>query len=437
MAADLNPAWPLAAGYLVLLVLAFRRRNVLHPAVLWLAPWTAAVTLFALHLLPYRALGATAALLLALATLSFLLGLWLGARAEDRLPPRLTGPPPRRLPQETLAAAATLAGVALALSLLVFLGHVASRFGVRAALVSNPDVRRAIGAGEFALTIKYVYLAFACAPLAGLAAATRPGGLRSRALWFAGGVGGACVAAYFSTGRANVVLVAAAGAITYAAARRETLSGRTLVAGAMAVAVFGLAVFTVGGSIIGKTLEAGPLNAVPSPLTDVRALRPLALPYQYVSAPIAAFDLQVEVADPTGTTWGCATFGFACQILSAAGAPVAAVPAIRPFTADPLPWNTYTALDLPLLDWGIPGVPVFFLLTGLVYGTLWRRLCEGGSLATLIYGILAVPLVYSPLQNSFAAPHVVGAVLLATASLTLARFGRRLLAGRVVARSAG
>ena len=108
-----------------------------------------------------------------------------------------------------------------------------------------------------------------------------------------------------------------------------------------------------------------------------------------------------------------------------------AEPTIRPFTRPPLPWNTYTALDLPLLDGGPIFVIAFFALAGAWLGWLWRRARERDVLALGLYAIYAPVVLYSVIQNNFFAPHIVGAALLAVAFLMLANALTKGRAGRI------
>src|SRR5207247_4787026 len=56
------------------------------------------------------------------------------------------------------------------LLLVAFLVQTASRYGLRATLVSSPRVRHAIGSGDVAATIKFVYAAIAAVALCAMAA---------------------------------------------------------------------------------------------------------------------------------------------------------------------------------------------------------------------------------------------------------------------------
>jgi hypothetical protein len=101
---------------------------------------------------------------------------------------------------------------------------------------------------------------------------------------------------------------------------------------------------------------------------------------------------------------------------------VAPFPRIRPFTKPPLTWNTYTALDAPLLDGGPYFVPFAMALFGLILGALWTLATSRGAGAWRpLYAILSVAVVTSTGSNNFAAPYLLGAaaltvILLAAAS---------------------
>lgn len=402
-------------------VFAVIRYPLLHPLQLWCVPWTIGTGLFALHLLPYRPLSASTALLIVGATVAYCLGALCAAQAATqrrRLSSRSRSATESASSDRPLELAAAVAFGLTMIGLALFLAQLVVTFGLRDALVTAPEVRMAIGQGTASLTIKYLYIAYAAAALCGVAAG-RTNSVRRR-FWIALGVI-TVVSQYFTTGRSNIVLVAFVLVVAEAVARRREPPLRALLAAGAAATAFALLVFSAGGAIIGKTLENNALGEIASPLTEKRALRPFALPYQYASAPIAALERQVNAARRTEDTRGCASFALVCTVAARAGADVVAEPTIRPFTKPPLPWNTYTAIDLPLLDGGPVFVIAFFALAGAWLGWLWQCAREGIVLALGLYGIYAPVVLYSVTQNNFFAPHIVGAVLLVVAFLWLGR----------------
>lgn len=412
-------AWLVAAFHVGLAGILLRRLGPLHPATLWAAPFAITTTLFALALLPYRDMAPAAAVLLAAATTAFCATAVAGGRRRRSEPSRAQGASAGRLAPR--AAGAGL--LVLAAWLAAFLVEVAAAHGWRATVISSAEVRQDLQAGAAGLTIKYVYATTAAAALCALAAA-RAELRRDRRAWLAGAAV-AAGSAYFSTGRSNMVLPLAAAAIVYATARglRPGLLA-TLRAGAIAAVVV-FAVFTAGGQIIGKTYDNAPVSRVDSAFAGRPLLQPFALPYQYATAPIGALGVQVSVAGEIPRTDGCATFSVACQLASAAGIAAEPVPRIRPFTAEPLPWNTYTALDLPLLDAGPAGVIAFFLVAGFLAGAVHARALQGRALWLVTYGIVASAIVVAPVQNNFLAPHVIGALVIGAGLLAAAAVAPR------------
>ena len=382
----------------------------LHPLQLWSVPWAVSTSLFAMHLLPYRPLSASTALLIAGCTACFATGVAVAARTHPG--GRLRGWEVMTRAHDARASIETAAGLAVALTavgLTLFLAELTARYGLRDAIVNSPRVRLDLAAGAADVTIKYLYVGYAAAALCGLAAALAVG--PARRLWL--GLGTLVVLSqYFNTGRSNIVLAALVFAVAEAVARGRRPFPRRLLAGAATLAVFVLAIFTIGGAIIGKTLANNQLADVASPLTEHRLLRPFALPYQYASAPLPALERQLAAAASTRDAYGCATFSTVCRIGASAGLDVTPEPLIRPFTRAPLPWNTYTALDLPLIDGGAAFALVFFTLIGWLSGALWQRARAGMALSMLLYAIYSSALLYSVIQNNFFAPHVVGACLL-------------------------
>jgi len=414
----------LAAALVGLAGWSMMRLAFMHPLQLWSVPWALATSLFAFHLLPYRPLSASTALLIGACTTAFAAGCtvaarWLDRRRSDRVPVIDSA----RGSHDHVTVAALVSVVLTGAGLMLYLVELSLSHGLRDTLVTSPQVRLALADGAAAVTIKYLYVAYASAALCGLAAARAPSA-HGRILWL--GLGAAVVGSqYFTTGRSNIVLALCVLAAAEALGRRRQPSMRTLVAAGAALAAFVLAVFTAGGAIIGKTLDNNPLASVSSPLTEERLLRPLALPYQYASAPIAGLEVQSGVADAIPDALGCASFAMVCQIGRGAGFDMAPEPLVRPFTQAPLPWNTYTALDLPLVDGGPLFAILYFALLGCLAGALWRVARKGSTVAVAAYAIYASALLYSATQNNFFAPHIVGACVIAALLLAGARLVRR------------
>lgn len=401
-----------------LALLAFWRLPPLHPAQLWTAPWAMASLLFTLRLLPYRNLSTAGAVLLCLGSGAFVAGAVYGgraaqARARDRL---------RDLPGLPLAACmAAAAAIAL---LCAFLIQATAEYGLRDALVPSPELRTGIESGTFAVTIKYLYFSLAAGTLFAFAAARAPDRAARRALLAAA----CCLAAtsVFATGRATIVSAFVIVLVTYALARRKPTSRRAFTATLLGGACLAVAVLVAGGLVIGKTYEnSSALRTTPSWFSEHPRASVLALPYQYASSPIAAFDVLVPASEPLGSAHGCATLTSACRALRQLGLPVQPVPAVRPFTAAPLRWNTYTALDLPLLDVGWLLLGPLLAALGWVVGRLWRAAHAGRPVAIAIYGICAAALVAASGSFAFFAPHLVGAALIA---LTCMRGAEKLAA---------
>ena len=116
----------------------------------------------------------------------------------------------------------------------------------------------------------------------------------------------------------------------------------------------------------------------------------------------------------------CASLTEVCQAIRAVGIDAPLVRRIRPFTAPPLIWNTYTALDVPLLDGGKAlTAPLDWDARNFVRFRL--GLARGRSLVGIVtYPILAASIVSASATFSFTAPHFVGAFLIAASALVLA-----------------
>ena len=126
------------------------------------------------------------------------------------------------------------------------------------------------------------------------------------------------------------------------------------------------------------------------------------MPYEHASASVAALNYQVAVAEPWGRAYGCATLPPACRMANRVGIQTATEPPVRPFTASPLPWNTYTFLDAPLIDFGVILGPLLVVLFGVAVGGLWAGARKRVLAAQAAYGIVAAGLVFAGRQNLMA-----------------------------------
>jgi hypothetical protein len=387
----------------------------LHPIQLWSAPWAIAAILYSARLLPYRHVSWQTAGLALGATLAFAAG----ALAVGRWTPPPAAPAAPKEYDLLSATAKLLAG----LTGVVLIGYIAqaiSRYGFRSTFISATPLREGIQQGHFIVTVKYVYVAMAAAAAASIAAACAPAP-RQRRAWLTGAV--ACIASlYLATGRGTVVSGAIISAVTYATGARHPIRMRWLAASASGLAIMAVVVFLIGGALIGKTFANNPdLKEVPSVFSHHRSLSVLALPYEYVTAPLAALDIQVQAADVWGDGHGCAALHAFCTGLRDVGLNVPVITPVRPFTASPLPWNTYTALDVPLIDGGTAlTIPIVALL-GAFCGWLWFLACRGLVLGRVAYALAAVALLTSSGSFSFMAPQLVGAFLLFAAALCAVR----------------
>jgi hypothetical protein len=410
---------PLAFALVLAAIVAIVMLPPLHPAQIWAFFWALAVGAYSLRLLPYQRLGVLTQVLLGFAVLGFMggaiAGEHVGGKAADRLDARRG---PSKMVHLPLAA---MIAVGLTfVGLVGFLLQVERNYGLRAALVSSSSVRQAVELGAFNISIKYVYVAIAASVLCGASAAISPHTRR----WAL--VGGATVlSTYFATGRSTVVVAIVSGLCAYALARRELPSKRSFILGGCAVAIVAIGAFTIGGSLIGKTFANSELATIDSVFERHAPLKLVALPYEYMSAPIAGFGLEVGLASHLPRTSGCASFGYICSILRHAGVDVEAVPEVRPFTAAPLKWNTYTSLDAPLLDGGPWLVIPAAIFAGIVSGAAWMAARRRRLLALICYAALAPAIVTAHGSNNFTAPLLVGSILIAMGALSIAKMINR------------
>ncbi len=399
----------LAAVLLVLAASSFALLPPLHPAQLWSMSWFIAVLLYVPRLLPYRSLSWSTTIIAGAAAIAFVLGSlgaerWVGASGRGR-------GPSRPLNYTTVRSAAAAAAILALLGVGAFVASAASSYGVHNTLTASQRLRTAIYGGALAVQVKYVWAALAAVTLCSIAAGLAPR-RRSQGLWLLAAAGcGASI--YFATGRATLVTALVIGSVAYFSTRPRRLRRRRFIAGTAILIAASLAIFIAGGQLIGKTYaNNADLQSVPSFFTRHPSFSGLALAYQYVSAPVAALDVQVRSTTDWGDARGCAAATELCTVLRRLGMHVVPIARIRPFTAPPLIWNTYTGLDVPLMDWGkVLAVPVVGLL-GAICGMLWvwarRRLTVG----LLTYSVAAAAIVGSWTTFTFTAPHIVGAVII-------------------------
>lgn len=401
------------------------RLPALHPVQLWSVPWAVSASLYSAHLLPYRWITWTTALLVAGGAVAFAGATVLGERTT--IAKRGTTEAFIRVPRRSLRLAAAVTALVTGVVLVAFLGQAVRGYGVRATVITSQELRDSIGAGGFSITIKYVYTALASVALCSLAAA-RATTRRERRVWALLALGLAA-STYFSTGRSTIVVAVLVGLVAYAFGRGGTLPKRRVLASTAGLAVLALGVFIVGGHAIGKTFENHPsLSGLPGPLTEHDALNELALPYEYASASIPALDVQMERTTAWGVTYGCAAFAELCRVIERLGPDLAVASRVRPFTSEPLTWNTYTVFDIPLLDGGLVLAVPILTLVGFMLGALWTAARQGGAIAVSLYALLAPGLVTAYGQFNFTAPHLIGAIIISGMALAVCDrvAGRRL-----------
>ena len=403
----------LTACVAIAAVVAFVRLPALHPAVLVLFPWALTLGLFQVDLLSYRPLSTSTALLIGACLATFAVGSLVG----DRLGEKDRQASSRGGAQIDIERAAAVICVLAACGLLLFLAQVATRFGARAALVADPHVRLAVGGGATQFTIKYIYLAFAAAALCGMAAA---GAASARRRWSWAACAVASVSAeYFSTGRSNILLAALMACVGWAVTR-GSLSRRHLAAAAAAIGVVALVSFFAVGALLGKTAGASDLFSYENVFATHPWLKQLALPYQYLTAPVGGLNIVADISPEFGRAHGCATLSVGCSAGRRLGLPMQPEPQLTAFTAPPSTENTFTAFYDPVIDVGPWLAPLMMAAFGLAAGRLWARTRVSWT-AVGVYSVWAAVLAYSTVENTLLQSYVVGASVCIAAALFAAR----------------
>lgn len=416
----------LAAGLACAAAIALRRLTFLHPATLWLAAWALAMMLFALRALPYHRLSTTTLFIIGGWSALFCVGTLLGSRLGNvHVPPHWT----HRFQADShhLAPAAALAATIAVAGLGAFLLQVASSYGWRAAIVSDPQVRLAIADGATPYTIKYIYFAFAAAALAGLTAG-RATCSATRMAWIAVAI--AMIGSqYFSTGRSNILLAAVMACIAYFLSDPRAITRRRVLLVAGGVGASTLLIFLGMGSLLGKSFEASDVQTFDNTFARHEALQPLALPYQYVTAPLPAFDVVRRVTPGMGRG-ACQTLSPMCAIGRTLGLRMSPEPSLTGFTKAPASWNTFTALYSPLVDAGPVLGALIILAEGVFFGLLWASARTGSIYAMGAYAAMSSAVAYSTVENTLLQPHLIGAALIVIVLTAAAARFQPLASGR-------
>lgn len=413
--------WPLAILLILAAALAVRRYPAFHPAQLWAIPWAIAGFTFALDLLPYREIRLTSAALIALSVYGFIGGTEFARRHALILrAPRIGLGRVRR--QVAVELSAWIAFAIATIWCLAFVLEAAGELGIGNVVSADYAVRQAIGDGSFDATIKFTYAALGSAAVAAVAAG-RADTHRRRNVWLLISVLSVAMI-YLATGRSTLLAAATVAAVAFILSAQVRVTPRRLAIAGSISASAALVVFLVGGEITGKTFANNPdLARLPSAFNGgIDLPNWMALPYEYMSAPIPASDVQLGYVVGVGGIGGCVTFPEVCGGLQRLGVDAEPVDRVRLFTARPLRWNTYTSIDSPALDFGwVPTAPFFFLI-GIAGGALWNRAERGGPGSIAIYALLAPALITGFNVFNFTAPHVVGSMIYAAAIMTATRY---------------
>jgi hypothetical protein len=297
-----------------------------------------------------------------------------------------------------------------------FVASAVAIYGVHDTLTASQRLRFGIDGGALSFQIKYVWASLAAVALCGVAAGMAPT-RRSQRIWFVLAVS-SISSIYFATGRATVVSAIVVGLVAYLGARPKRVQRRRFIAGVVMVSALSLGIFIAGGQLIGKTFANNTdLRSVPSFFTRHQSFSGFALAYQYVTAPVAALDVQVASASSLGGADGCAALTELCQGLHKLGLHATPVGRIRPFTAPPLVWNTYSGLDVPLIDWGKYLAVPFVGLLGIASGILWELFRRRACVGLIGYSLESAAIAGSWTTYTFTAPHIIGGIGIALAMI--------------------
>ncbi|MGC2373509.1 MAG: O-antigen polymerase [Solirubrobacteraceae bacterium] len=385
----------------VLLATALIRLPPLHPIQMYSAPWAVATTLYALKLLPYRELTWLTAAVICGSALAFsaaaLAGERLGSRSWSNTRPndaKPASPATYATAARYAAWAALLIGAPL---FLAFLAQTASRFGLANTLFVAKGIRSALVTQSPSRLLLYERLAFPAVALWSLAAALAISPLaRRRCL-----LGCVCVAAslYFSTGRELLVNALIIAVMIQLTVRERRLAGGRIAVILVVLGSCAVVAFVGIGALGGHTFNRSGIWTFDNFFARHHATSVLALPYEDLSAPIAALDRRVAFSSTWGRTYGCATAARECALLQDVGLKVERSPPAPPFTGPPLPWNAYTYLDDFLLDGGRALAWLLVAIMGVMAGLAWSFARLRNHYGAIAYAFSVPVLIFSYRQN--------------------------------------
>ena len=372
----------------------------LHPIQMYSAPWAVATTLYALKLLPYRTLSWSTVALICGSALIFSVAVLasecLGSRRWSHT--KSTGSdwalPGRAVAAKYAAWVALLLGTPL---FLVFLTQTASRFGLTSTLLDSKSIRDALVSQPPPRSSLYEFLAFPAAALWSLSAvlATNPAAKRRCLLACACAVG----SLYFLTGREPLVNALIVSVVIQLMTRERPVNGRHIAMALGALASGAVVIFVGIGALGGHTFNRSGIETFDNVFARHQSVSVLALPYEDVSAPVAALDVQLSISSTWGRMYGCATAAYECTLFHHMGLNVKEAPPAPPFTGIPLPWNAYTYLDNFLLDGGKALTLVLVALTGLLTGLAWSFARRHNRYGAIAYAFSVPVLIFSYRQN--------------------------------------
>lgn len=386
--------------FVVLLVAAVICLSPLHPIQMYSAPWAVATTLYALRLLPYRALSWSAVALICGSALVFSAAVLASERVGSRWWSRVKSNgsdsvlPGRAAAANYAAWAALLLGTPL---FLVFLAQTASRFGLTGTLLDSKSIRAALVSQPPPRSSLYEFLAFPAVALWSLSAALASNPAAKRRYLLAS----ACAAGslYFLTGRELLVNAVIVAVVIQLLISERAVDGRHIAMTLGAFASCAVVIFVGIGALGGHTFNTSGIETFGNVFARHQSVSALALPYEDVSAPIAALDVRLHVSSTWGGMYGCATAAHECALLHDVGLNVKKAPPAPPFTGIPLPWNAYTYLDDFLLDGGRALTLALVGLSGLLTGLVWSFARRHNRYGVIAYAFIVPVLVFSYRQN--------------------------------------
>jgi len=399
-----------AAGTVATMAAVRKFGGLVNPAALFLAAWSTSLTLYALGLLPYRALAPETVVLIGGSCAAFVGGVWIGRMGGWRDTGSRAGDWFRRLHAQLDRRVVSLLLIGLLVAGLMattlYVVAVTRRFGILAFALDLSSIRAAKAELQYPAVLTWGAALYVWLLAAGAGATYR---LPKWTYWLAAV---ALVPFTLTTGRTELFFVAITGVVAFFLRQGED-TRPTL---RHVLAVGGIGVLLLGAFLGLSTLLLKRGRFVALDLGFPSSISSMADPYIYASGAPAALDWLVHDGSRALDLSGPLSLWPAHRVLYGVGLGTAPANWVAEFVDIPFQFNTYTFLEPYLREYGFAGCFLASFVLGLAAAWLHRVATVGSCPpARLPYAIFAFAIALSPMVNHFS--QLVVPMLMITATL--------------------